>query len=143
MSSDSHADFGTAWYRINAVYEKFARSNELSLNGMLVFAHVCREEGITQTEVGERALIPKQTANSIVKALLNRGLIELKSLESDKRSKGIFLTSKGLEFKRRTIDKISRAERSALEGLDVTIREAMVEGLTVYAAAFHKALLDE
>ena len=143
MSSESYADFGAAWYRVNAVHEKFARSNDLSLNGMLVFAHVCCEEGITQKEVGERALIPKQTANSIVKTLLNRGLIELKPLESDRRSKGIFLTPKGLEFKQATIDKISSAERAALEGLDPNIREAMVKGLTVYAAAFHKALLDD
>lgn len=139
----SYAEFGSAWNRVNAVYESFARSQGLSFNGMLVFAHICCSEGITQKEAGERALLSKQTANSIVKVLREQGLIELRVLEGDRRSKGIFLTDEGRQFASRTVDRIAAAERTALESLAPEVREAMVGGLSTYATAFHKELLGE
>lgn len=140
---DNYAQFSSAWNRVNAVYERFARSQGMSFNSMLVFAHICCTEGITQTEAGQRALLSKQTANSIVKALENRELVELRPLSGDRRTKGIFLTSKGRAFAQCTTDKIARAERTALDSLDEHAREALITGLSVYATAFHQELLSE
>ena len=140
---DNYAQFSSTWNRINAVYERFARSQGMSFNSMLVFAHICCTEGITQTQAGQRALLSKQTANSIVKALENRELVELRPLSGDRRTKGIFLTDEGYAFARRATDKIAKAERTALDSLDVRTREALIAGLSVYATAFHQELLGQ
>lgn len=141
MPGVGYAEFGSAWNRVNAVYESFARSHGMSFNGMLVFAHICCSEGITQKEAAKRSLLCKQTANSIVKALEKQGLVTLETLEGDRRSKGIFLTEEGREFAKSTVDEIAKAEHRALEALDPAARDAMVEGLATYASAFHRELL--
>lgn len=142
MDEVGYAEFGSAWNRVNAVYESFARAHGMSFNGMLVFAHICCSEGLTQKEAAERSLLCKQTANSIVKTLERQGLVELRTLEADRRSKGIFLTEEGRGLAKTTVDRIAGAERRALESLESAARDAMVEGLATYASAFHRELLE-
>lgn len=143
MTETQTARFNAAWNRVNAVYESFARRQGSSFSGMLVFAHIAQAEGCTQKEICERALLNKQTANSIVKALRDRGLVELKPLKSDRRSKGIFLTEEGLRFAEKTVGRIAEAERIAMSSLPPELREALTEGLLAYGSAFRETLLGE
>ena len=72
------------------------------------------EDPLTQSEICEMLHEPKQTVNSALKKLDLDGYITLSS-GSDRRSKSISLTEKGLCLAAGTVDLVMAAEQSALE----------------------------
>lgn len=76
----------------------------------LIFSH----EDITQQEVAERMLLPKQTINSATAALAEKGLVTLEKLPGSKRKK-ITLTSEGKALTERTVKRLLNAECRAVE----------------------------
>jgi len=99
-----------------------------------VLTELGREAPLTITELADRLALDKSTMSRTVGRLRRRGLVG--SVEvADKRAKPIRLTPKG----RRALTRLDRfADRrvaGALERLDPAGREAVVEGLELYAKA--------
>ena len=82
-------------YDIDKTYENYARSKGLSYNEMLLFYILLEEETdrMTQKHICDELEIPKTTLNSIIKNLLNKEYITLKTNEDNKKEKFVVLTS--------------------------------------------------
>lgn len=80
--------------------------------------YALRESGelLTQSDICYGACLPKQTVNSALKKLETDGYIELLNM-TNRRSKQIRLTPKGVKLSQRTVDKVMRLEQDALSGL--------------------------
>lgn len=72
---------------------------------------------LTQSEICDMQYVSKQTVNSSLKNLENKGLITLERTD-DKRKKHILLTEEGLKVACETVDKLLDAESSAFAQFD-------------------------
>ena len=67
----------------------------------------------TQTDICEKTQLPKQTVNSIIKVMKNKGWIRLEQMESNRSKKEIFLTDEGREFYRDAYAMTIEVDRAA------------------------------
>lgn len=97
------------------IYRNLSKNSGLSPCSFWIL-YVLREDEdpLTQSEICEMLHEPKQTVNSALKKLAADGYIALSS-GSDRRSKSISLTEKGLCLAAETVDLVMAAEQSVLE----------------------------
>jgi len=89
--------------RINGVYSKYAQKQGISY-GLIDILYVLRVHGaVTQKQIAEICIIPKQTVNSFIKQLKADNYIFLASGNEDKREKEIRLTSEGEAYSQRLL----------------------------------------
>ena len=69
---------------------------------------------VTQLDVAERMMLPKQTINSATMSLVKKGYVELQKVGGSKR-KNIILTEEGRKFAEETVRHILNAEKRAVE----------------------------
>ncbi len=106
--------------QFNALYRELASEFSISDCGLWVLYYVLiTDEGISQQELQELMMFPKQTINSAVSALVKKGLIWLEVIPGTKNRKKILLTEKGKVFTDRTVSKILNAEISSVKKLGV------------------------
>ena len=55
-------------YRVDKLYEKWAKKNNIGYYNMLLFYYLIEEGKMTQKEICDEIEIPKQTLNNIVKS---------------------------------------------------------------------------
>ena len=96
-------------------------------------------EGLTQQDLIETMLFPKQTINSAVMKLAKQGLLELLLVPGTRNRKTIRLTEAGTALAERTVDRMYRAELRAAEAMG----EARMRQFGELYAAFYTALRDE
>ncbi len=73
------------------------------------------EEEISQQDLIEKMMFPKQTINSAVSVLAGKDLVELSMIPSTRNKKKITLTTEGAEIARNTVGKMYQAECRAVE----------------------------
>lgn len=89
--------------------------------------YTLRDEGniTTQSEICSAIYLPKQTVNSAMKKLENDGYIQLLNT-TDRRSKQVSLTPKGLALAEATVDKVITRETKALSGMTPDEKETFL-----------------
>ena len=117
----------------DAIYSEFARKSGLS-DGAFWLMYSLREANgsCTQKEISNQWTMNKQTVNSAMKGLEKNGYITLESSESDKRSKYITLTDKGVKFAQNNIDIVFALEQHAFQKLSDSERAVMIESNRKY-----------
>lgn len=101
------------------VYHKLASYYELSDSSFWILYELYEnEEGCTQKELYTDWYLNKQTINSSVKYLTNKGYIILEHLDNSKKSKKIILTPKGKELAKNTIGKVMELEAESFKNID-------------------------
>lgn len=68
---------------------------------------------MTQSEISTRLFMSKQTLNSAFKSLYHKELVRLEPMESNQRTKQIFLTPKGRVFVAQNIVRMYGLEEEA------------------------------
>lgn len=134
--------FCDAWQRLNMIYEDYARSQNIPYTNLYILSQLARMENCTQKMICERTLIPKQTVNTIITYFYKSQMVELREVPEDRRSKSIHLTQKGREYAEKVIPHIHQAEVMAMEKLSNKQREALLEAMKIYCAAFGEAMLE-
>ncbi len=105
--------------RYNALYRSAAAHFGFSESGFKILYRLYIARGAaTQNRLAEELCLSKQTVNSAVLKLEKAGLIELSKGTAAKNSKFVSLTDKGLSECQHCIDKLIKAESSALEKMD-------------------------
>ncbi|CAB1254403.1 HTH marR-type domain-containing protein [Ruminococcaceae bacterium BL-6] len=113
----------------DALYSAFAKRSGLSDAAFWALYTICGAgEECTQKTIREQWSISKQTVNSAINDLVRDNFIALSECKSDKRSKRITLTEKGVKFTEENIDLIYRLERSAFERMTDEERAALIAG---------------
>lgn len=90
------AQYNALWIETNQLYETWARQRGMSLYELLVILSIVEADGtVLQKDICQRFAIPKQTVNAIIKTLTDKGWLELKVSEQDRRSRKLSLTPEG------------------------------------------------
>lgn len=85
------------WREYDKLWLSFVKACRISAAEFDVLIALC-DGYSTQTEICEFLLMRKQTVNSAVKKLTDRGLVRLEMLAEDHRNKKIIPTEAGYEF---------------------------------------------
>lgn len=122
--------------RVDLIYGAYGRHCGLSFSTYLIFDYICENDGASQREICTYMLLPRQTVNNVVNALISRRLIRLEDSERDKRVKRIHLTEEGERYRRRVVAPVREAELLAMAALAPDERRAMI----AYVDKFMNAL---
>ena len=96
---------------------------------------ISADEPLTQQELTERMMFPKQTINSAVSNLARKGYLELQVMPEMRSRKQIVLTPDGEELARSTIRKMRTAEERAVKAMGEEMMEQYI--------ALHDAFLNQ
>ena len=100
ISKISHIHSLTQDFLTGRLSEK-GLENFASSHGNILF-QLSRVESMKMNELSERINRDKSTTTVLVQKLINEGLVEIKSSDTDKRSKLISLSTKGREYNKLT-----------------------------------------
>lgn len=110
------------------IYHQIANYYNLSDSGFWILYALCEnEDGCTQKELYEDWCFNKQTINSSVKDLKNKGYICLEYLDNNKKFKKIKLTEEGKEITKDTIEKVMEVEKNSFENVDEKEMDIVME----------------
>ena len=119
----SYRDFISDPDAILAVYE-FGRAHHR------VVHFVGRHPGITVAELLDILKITKQSLARVLRQLIERGFIEQKTGEKDRRQRRLYLTNDGAELLRRLVapqrERVRKALEAAGEGAETMWRSVML-----------------
>lgn len=102
--------------RFGALYRQAAVTFGLPECAMWVlYFLISADEPLTQQELTERMMFPKQTINSAVSCLSQKGYLELRTIPEMRSRKQIVLTNDGKELARSTVRKMRMAEERAVK----------------------------
>lgn len=100
-------------------YHKLANFYKLSDSSFwILYELYYNAQGCTQKELYTDWCLNKQTVNSSVKYLSNKGYIMLEHLDNSKKSKKLKLTEKGKEIAKRTVGKVMELEANAFKNIN-------------------------
>ena len=104
--------------RFGALYRQAAATFGLSECAMWVlYFLITSDEPLTQHDLTERIMFPKQTINSAVANLAQKGYLELRTIPEMRSRKQIVLTPNGEELALNTVKKMRTAEERAVKAL--------------------------
>lgn len=102
------------------------RANFYGLNDLesMILIHIGMNEKVKQKTLVNKFKSPKQTINSAIMNLKDKGYIDLRTDEDDKRAKNLYLTPEGELRRREALVPIEEANRAMYEDLgEENVRE--------------------
>lgn len=112
--------------RIDLIYGAYGRRCGLSFSVYLIFDYICENDGTSQREICAYTLLPRQTVNNVINALVSQGLLRLEGSKHDKRVKRIHLTDEGERYRHEVATPVRKAELQAMATLELDERRAMI-----------------
>ena len=121
------AAFDRLYKEMDEGYHLYAKGRGLSDTALwLLYSLYERGAAQSQRELCSAWHYPPQTVNSAIKALEERGLVELATIPGNRKNKQVLLTPKGEEEARRVVLPLMEAERAAFRDLGEAEREALL-----------------
>lgn len=137
MAQDKNrTQYNHSTMEIDALYHELARHYGLSDTAYYIF-YVIRlsDEAYTQARLCDELHLSKQTVFSALKRLEADGYVEVRPSAENQKSKNIYLTVKGVEMARQSVDKVETAEENAFRALGER-DAAMLNALTAKYVSF-------
>ena len=129
------------WKRMNQQYHAYAVANDLSDPAMWTL-YSLEESGyekiLTQNDLVETWMYPKQTVNFTIAGLVKKGYVYLEQLGGARNSKAVRLTEEGKTFCRRVIRPLLEAEQNALRSLSDGQRALLIRMSEQQCAALER-----
>lgn len=126
-------EFNVIHKETDAVYSELAKKSDLSDCAFWLMYSLREADGAcTQKDLCSQWIMNKQTVSSALKGLVKSGYIALTSSQTDKRSKYVSLTDKGVEFARDHVDIVFALEQAAFQKMSDADRAALIESNRTY-----------
>ena len=123
----------------NAVYHNVAVKYGMSDTVMMILYFASDEETVlTQQEICNACFLPKQTVNTAIAGLAQKGLVELELIPGTRNKKRILLTDAGRELEKNTTDRLRGAEIRAYGKLSVEELNSYLEMTRKLTAALRE-----
>lgn len=131
------------WFGTNAVYERWAKTHGLN-NNLLLTLYLLKEypQDCTQHLICEKLMLPKQTVNSILTGLTEKGLVRKIISPTDKRAKLLTFTEQGAAYADKLLQQMDNFEERALKRMTAKQRKELMTGGLAWMRALHAALDD-
>ncbi len=123
-----------ALYNIDETYYASEKKKRLSDTELCILYAL--DDGLphSQKEICEEWLVPKTTVNTITKKWEAQGFLTLTHISGKRREMEITLTDKGLEYAKKIMSFIYRAEDNALKTTLEKYPEIFIEALEFFGA---------
>lgn len=122
--------------QFDALYRSVGTQLRLSDCAMWVLYFIgTADQPLSQQELIEKMVFPKQTINSAVMGLVRKGLVELKAVPGTRNRKTILLTETGKALAEETVLRMVRAELQAVEKMGEEKMERFSELYSEFFAA--------
>lgn len=92
---NSPRKFWEVWGRSDALYNRWAAAHGVNNYRLFVLYVLDNHPGATQKAIADHAGLPKQTVNTVVRALRDEGYVTLSPASGDRREKNASLTPTG------------------------------------------------
>ncbi|MET3557058.1 DNA-binding MarR family transcriptional regulator [Streptococcus rupicaprae] len=123
-----------------ALYEHYARQRGMNYKGLLILLWLYNSpQGVSQKTLCDKTYTTKQVVYAIVQGYVEKGFVELKASQEDKRSKNVVLTPEGMAYATSIIAPLDAMEKEAMAQLS----EQQVEMLLESTALFNHYLKDK
>ena len=133
------AQYNALWIETNQLYETWARQRGMSLYELLVILSIVEADGtVLQKDICQRFAIPKQTVNAIIKTLTDKGWLELKVSEQDRRSRKLSLTPEGSAQAAQIAQVLQEHEAQVWLRLGLDRAEQLIEHTALYNRHFRE-----
>lgn len=126
--------------RINGVYEKYAHKQGISYGIINIFYMLRFHDAVTQNQIAEICMIPKQTVHSFIKQLKTEGYIVLAANGNDKREKEILLTPRGEKYSQELLEPFFELHEKAAKRLGTDFLQQLSNILTSLGDIFELEL---
>ena len=136
-----NAEILSTWNKNNALYNWAATKIGVSYAEMMVLYALASIENPTQKQISENFGMQKQTVNSIVKNLKEKGYIKFLPSKKDKREKITVLTDEGKNYTKTIIAPLLEAENKALKAMGKANVQKMQETLEMYNLLLEKEIV--
>lgn len=119
------------WYRLDAIYDRWAQRYGLRRNSMFVLFFIWqRQRACTGKELAQWMVLPKQTVSSLVQGLEEQGLIRRSAHPDDHRNKLIALTAEGKRRGDEIFHALDQAELRAYQSMTPMEQRVLTDSLT-------------
>lgn len=124
---------------LDGVYDNFIVASKMASAEYWALFMIC-EGTNTQAEIGKQLLMSKQTVNSALKQLIEKGFVRTERDGNDLRAKRCILTEKGREIADRYIKAAFAMEDEVWENLEKDERESLIKITEKYIELSKKSL---
>ena len=127
----------TYFCRQNELYAVLAKRQGISYNTLLTLYAIDQDQGSTQSQLANIWLIPKQTLNTVIRSLMEKGYVTLKAGQNQKE-KLVYFTQDGQEYASRVLQDVYRMEDQAIAQIGTQQFLRMVEITRDFTLAFEQ-----
>lgn len=106
--------FWEVWGRSDALYNRWAAAHGVNNYRLFVLYVLDNHPGATQKAIADHAGLPKQTVNTVVRALRDEGYVTLSPASGDRREKNASLTPAGRPMPARCSSRSTRSRTPSL-----------------------------
>lgn len=111
--------------KLNDAYDLNMKPLGLTRSQWRVVAYVSRTPGVSQTELAESIECSRMAITSLLDRMQNKGLIERREVENDRRVRAVFLTDKGSALVRRMNKTAVRVLEQVFAGTTLADRQQL------------------
>ena len=130
--------FWEVWGRSDALYNRWAAAHGVNNYRLFVLYVLDNHPGATQKAIADHAGLPKQTVNTVVRALRDEGYVTLSPASGDRRKKNASLTPAGQTYARALLEPLYALEDAVFARMGDARVQEMMDAIALFNMLFEK-----
>lgn len=130
--------FWEVWGRSDALYNRWAAAHGVNNYRLFVLYVLDNHPGATQKAIADHAGLPKQTVNTVVRALRDEGYVTLSPASGDRRENNASLTPAGQTYARALLEPLYALEDAVFARMGDTRVQEMMDAIALFNMLFEK-----
>ena len=130
--------FWEVWGRSDALYNRWAAAHGVNNYRLFVLYVLDNHPGATQKAIADHAGLPKQTVNTVVRALRDEGYVTLSPASGDRREKNASLTPAGQTYARALLEPLYALEDTVFARMGDARVQEMMDAIALFNMIFEK-----
>lgn len=139
MPTDEQKLWGV-WGQANGLYSSWAASKNLNYYLLFVLYALEGQREMTQKKICTCTGMTKQTVNSVIRSLKDKGYVELVPGHGDRREKQILLTEKGAVYSDELLTPLRELEHRVLQIMGSDRVRQMIDNITLFNTVLEKEM---
>ena len=128
------------WGQANGLYSSWAASKNINYYLLFVLYALEGQEAMTQKKICTYTGLAKQTVNSVIRSLKEKGYIELVPGLADGREKQVVLTEKGIAYSSGILTPLRELEHRVYQIMGSGQVQQMVDQITLFNTVLEKEM---
>ena len=130
--------FWEVWGRSDALYNRWAAAHGVNNYRLFVLYVLDNHPGATQKAIADHAGLPKQTVNTVVRALRDEGYVTLSHASGDRREMNASLTPAGQTYARALLEPLYALEDTVFARMGDARVQEMMDAIALFNMIFEK-----